>query len=94
MRYTEKRMSDAFASDILFIRKDIEKQLSKYYEKSMKKIIGQFEQTHKKVFLSIEEGKEPTPADLYKLDSYWKLQGQMRMELEKLGNWQAVLMSR
>lgn len=72
----------------------IEKQLSKYYETSMKKILGQFEAVYNKVFLSIEEGREPTPADLYKLDAYWQLQAQLRTELEKLGNRQMALLSR
>ena len=31
------------------------------------------------------EGKEPSPADLYKLDKYWQAQAQMRKELQKLG---------
>lgn len=72
----------------------IEKQLSKYYANSMKKILGQFEQTYMKVFSRIDEGKEPTPADLYKLDAYWQLQAQLRAELEKLGNRQMALLSK
>lgn len=74
--------------------KEIEKQLSKYYANSLKKILGQFELTYNKVFSSIEEGRDATPADLYKLDAYWQLQAQMRAELEKLGNRQAVLLSK
>lgn len=65
--------------------KDIEKQLTKYYQESAKEILGQFEKTYIKVISTIEEGKEATPADLYKLDSYWKLQAQVREELLKLG---------
>lgn len=71
-----------------------EKQLIKYYSASMKKILGQFEQTYMKVFSSIEEGKQPTPADLYKLDTYWKMQGQLAQELQKLGDKQAAVLSR
>lgn len=73
---------------------ETEKQLEKYYFSSMKKILGQFESTYNKVLLSIAEGKEPTPADLYKLDSYWIMQGQLTQELQKLGNKQAELMSK
>ena len=47
-----------------------------------------------KLFLSISEGREPTPADLYKLDKYWQLQGQLKVELQKLGDKQAALMSK
>ena len=51
--------------------KETEEQLIKYYGRSMKKIIKQFEETYNNVILNIEDGKEPTPADLYKLDKYW-----------------------
>lgn len=74
--------------------KQTEKQLKKYYADSMKKILGQFEKTYNKVLLSIGEGKEPTPADLYKLDAYWQMNGQLRRELQKLGDKQAVLFSK
>ena len=53
--------------------KETEEQLIKYYGRSMKKIIKQFEETYNNVILSIEDGKEPTPADLYKLDKYWQM---------------------
>ena len=74
--------------------KETEKQLKKYYGKSMEKILGQFEKVYLKLFLSISEGREPTPADLYKLDKYWQLQGQLKVELQKLGDKQAALMSK
>lgn len=71
--------------------KDTEEQLIKYYSSSQKKIIGQFEQTYNKIFSRLEDGKEATPADLYKLDSYWKMQGELKRELDRLGNKQAAL---
>lgn len=74
--------------------KETEKQLQKYYSSSMSRIIGQFEQVYNKVFSNISEGKEVTPADLYKLDKYWQLQGQLKVELEKLGDKQATLLSK
>ena len=72
----------------------IEKQLRNYYASTMEKTIGQFELTYNKVLSRIDEGKTPTPADLYKLDTYWQLQGQLRLELQKLGEKQAVLLSK
>lgn len=74
--------------------KATEKQLKKYYAESMTKIIGQFEQTYNKVLSSIDEGREPTPADLYKLDAYWQMQGQLRRELQILGDKQFSLLSK
>ena len=53
--------------------KETEEQLIKYYGRSMKKIIKQFEETYNNVILNVEDGKEPTPADLYKLDKYWQM---------------------
>lgn len=75
-------------------RKQIEKQLKKYYAKSMENVIGQFEKTYNKLLLSIAEDREPTPADLYKLDTYWQMQAQIRQELQKLGDKQISLLSK
>ena len=71
-----------------------EKQLKKYYERSMKSVIGQFELTYNKLLSTIEEGREPTPADLYHLDKYWQAQAQIRRELEALGDRQISLLSK
>ena len=74
--------------------KQIEKQLVKYYESSMRKIISDFEATYDKYLTTLSEGKEPVPADLYKLDKYWQLQAQTRNELQKLGNRSIVALSK
>lgn len=74
--------------------KEVEEQLVKYYSSTMKKILGQFEITYNKIFSSIENGKEPTPADLYKLDTYWQQQKQLTDELTKLGDKTAALLSK
>lgn len=74
--------------------KQIEKQLKKYYGKSMERVISDFESTYDKLLAAQEDGKEPTPADLYKLEKYWKMQGQLRQEMKKLGDKQAGVMSR
>ena len=74
--------------------KQIEAQMAKYYQKSMEKVINDFESTYNKVLATVEAGREPTPADLYKLDKYWHLQAQTRIELEKLGRRKIALMSK
>lgn len=74
--------------------KQVEKQLQKYYSSTMQKILGQFEKTYLKVFSRISEGKAVTPADLYKLDTYWQMQGQLKNELQKLGDKQVALLSK
>ena len=74
--------------------KQLEKQLKKYYGTAMKKTIADFEATYNKLLAAVEEGREPTPADLYKLDKYWQMQGQLRHELQKLGDKQIVALSK
>ena len=68
--------------------KQIQRKLEKSYVSSTKKILGQFIKTYDKVISGIDEGIKPTPADLYKLDTYWKMQGELQKELHKLGNKQ------
>ena len=94
MGYWEERQAKAQAKLTTKAIKETEEQLRKYYESAMQKIIGQFEQTYNKVLLSKEEGREPTPADLYKLDKYWRLQGELQKELQKLGDKQSALLGK
>lgn len=92
--YWQDRM--AKAQDSLSQKKvnQIERQIKRYYSESMERVISSFTATYVKVLSTVEMGKEPTPADLYKLDSYWKMQGELRDELQKLGDKQMVLLSK
>lgn len=74
--------------------RETEKQLRKYYKSTMEKTIGQFEEIYLKLLSSVSEGREPTPADLYKLNTYWQFQGQLAEELTLLGDKQAALFSK
>jgi SPP1 gp7 family putative phage head morphogenesis protein len=74
--------------------KEITKQLKKYYGSSMRRVINDFESTYNKLLATTEAGKQPTPADLYKLDKYWNMQAQLRNELQKLGDKQISTMSK
>ena len=73
---------------------DINKQLAKYYENSMQTVTKEFEITYKKLLDTIAEDKTPTPADLYNLDRYWRLQAQLKKEGTKLGNKTIQLLSK
>lgn len=68
--------------------KQIEKQLAKYYSTASRRVIRDFESVYSKLERQMAEGKEITPADLYKLDAYWQMQAQLKQEMEKLGNKQ------
>ena len=92
--YWRKRMAQSQDKLTRKNIKEIEKQLIKYYGVSMKSVIDEFENTYNKLLLTVGDGKEPTPADLYKLDKYWKLQGELRQQLRKLGDKQISAMSK
>ena len=89
--YWKARQASAQAKLTSKSVKDTEEQLKKYYNASMRRMSGSFLSTYNKVRLAVEKGKEPTPADLYKLDAYWKLQGQLQRELTRLGDKEAEL---
>ena len=74
--------------------KRIEKQMVKYYREAAKRVIEDFETTYNKLLATVAEGREPTPADLYKLDKYWQMQGQLRQELRRLGEKQIVALTK
>ena len=93
-KYWANRTAKAQAAISKKNEKQIQKQLVKYYSTAMKKVITDFEATYDKLLTTIGEGKQPTPADLYKLEKYWTMQAQMRQELEKLGNKTIVALSK
>lgn len=74
--------------------KEIEAQLKKYYAQTMKRTIAEFESTYDKLLATMDDGREPTPADLYKLDKYWQTQAQLKNELQRLGDKEAALLSK
>ena len=65
-------------------RKQIERILRKYYRTAAQGVIDDFTETYTKVLSAIEKGVQPTPADLYKLDSYWQMQSQLDVRLKQL----------
>lgn len=72
----------------------VEKQLRKYYSKTMKTVIRDFEDTYNAYLVKIGNGEEPAPANLYNLSRYWELQTQLQDELQKLGDKESVLLSK
>lgn len=73
---------------------EIDEQLIKYYQRAVKRVVSDFEATYDKLLATIESGREPTPADLYKMDKYWQMQGQLQRELQKLGDYSLTLLQK
>ena len=93
MNYWQKRNRIAQNNVANKSIKDIEKQLAKYYKQTLKRTIADFEATYDKLLATMDEGRQPTPADLYKLDKYWQMQSQLQAELQKLGDKELELFS-
>lgn len=83
--YWEDRAANAQTKLSNKTAKAVEAQMRKYYKKAMENTINSFSDTYIHILDTLEDGRTPTPADLYKLDTYWKMQGQLNKELEKLG---------
>ena len=94
MSYWKDRMANSQTKLTNKSVKQIEKQMKKYYGTAMNHVISDFEATYNRLLAATEEGRQPTPADLYKLDKYWQMQAQMRLELQKLGDRQITALSR
>lgn len=92
--YWQDRQAQALTNLTNRSAKAIEAQLKKYYQHTMKTTIADFEATYDKLLATMEAGREPTPADLYKLDKYWQAQAQLKDELQKLGDLEAALFSK
>lgn len=92
--YWQDRIAAAQAAITKKSTKAIEEQLKKYYGRAMQRTIADFEATYNKLLATMGKEQTPTPADLYKLDTYWKMQGQLKNELQRLGDKQIWLMSK
>lgn len=92
--YWQDRMAKAQDALTKKNEKKIEKQLAKYYTSAAKQIIADFEAVYDKILTQKAEGKEITPADLYKLESYWAMQGALCQELRKLGEKEISLLNK
>ena len=86
--YWQDRTAAAQAALTNKTQKQLERQLRKYYTRATKQVMQDFEDTYNKLLDTVGKDREPTPADLYKIDKYWKLQGQLKEELQKLGSRQ------
>lgn len=93
MNYWAERVAKAQTKLTNKNRRQVEKQLKKYYSDAMEKAISDFEDTYNQYLSAIEAGREPSPATLYRLDKYWQGQAQLKRILQKLGNRQAKVLS-
>lgn len=92
--YWQDRDADAMAKITERSVKQTEKLLAESYRTSARKVIEEFEATYDKLLNTIADGKQPTPADLYKLDKYWQMNNRLNAELRKLGYAQERILTK
>lgn len=93
MNYWQKRTITAQNRLANRSAREAKMQLTHYYKNAMEKAIAEFEATYDRLLATVAAGNTPTPADLYKLDRYWKMQGQLRKVLQELGDTSAAALS-
>lgn len=86
MGYWEDRYAEGQAALLTKSEKEIEKQMSRYYRKAAKSVIKDFESTYDHLLATLKDGREATPADLYKLEKYWEMVGKIRKTLYNLAD--------
>ena len=86
--YWAKRTANAQNHLTDLHRKQIDTQMRKHYQRLSKQVIEDFENTYNKLLATVAAGQKPTPADLYKMDKYWSMLGQLEDNLSKLGRRQ------
>ena len=91
--YWQERMAKAQANLFKQHRKEIDKRIRKYYQSAIEQTINDFESVYDKLLATQVSGNQPTPADLYKLDKYWKMRSQLEKRLTNLGKKQISLLN-
>lgn len=92
--YWQDRIAKAQANVYNKTRKEIDKMMRKYYQELSRQVIEDFESTYNKLVAGLQNGKQPTPADLYKLEKYWSMQTQLDKKLTRLGRRQIAMLTK
>lgn len=92
--YWQDREANALAKITNRSITETEKLLAKSYKNTSRKILEEYADTYEKLFKTVADGREPTPADLYKLDKYWQMSVSVNAELKKMGINQEQILSK
>jgi len=66
-------------------RREVEKQIKKYYKQLSRQVIAEYENLYGQVLAKQAAGEAISPATLYKMDKYWSMQQQIRHKLRGVG---------
>ena len=94
MSYWGDRIAKAQATAYNMTRKDIATRMRKHYQSLINGVLNDYEACYLKILKAQEEGKQPTTADLYRLDKYWQMQSELESKLSKLGKRQIATLTK
>lgn len=90
--YWQDRLQEAQNSLTAKRRREIERQIRKYYSKLSKQVIAEYENLYNQVLLKKAAGEAISPATLYQMDKYWSMQQQIRRKMQSVGaHFQSML---
>jgi SPP1 gp7 family putative phage head morphogenesis protein len=85
MKYWQDRLQEAQNNLTARKRREVERQLRRYYTKLSKKVIEEYESLYNQVLLKKAAGETISPATLYQMDKYWSMQQQIRARMRDTG---------
>ena len=94
MSYWQDRLQNAQNSLTAKRRREVERQIKKYYQKLSKTVIEEYENLYNQVLLKKAAGEAISPATLYQMDKYWSMNQQIRLKLNATGSKLTSLMSK
>ena len=86
MAYWQDRLQNAQNALTAKRRREVERQIKKYYQKLSKTVIEEYENLYNQVLLKKAAGETISPATLYQMDKYWSMNQQLRLKLHSAGD--------
>ncbi len=94
MSYWQDRLQNAQNSLTAKRRREVEKQIKKYYVRLSRQVIEEYESLYNQILLKKAAGETISPATLYQMDKYWSMNQQIRLKLNATGSKFTALMSK
>ena len=92
MAYWQDRLQNAQNALTAKRRREVERQIKKYYQKLSKTVIEEYENLYNQVLLKKAAGETISPATLYQMDKYWSMNQQIRLRMQSTGaHFQSML---
>ena len=75
-------------------KKEIDKQIQKYYKSLTRQVIADYESLYNQVLVKKAAGEAISPATIYAMDKYWSMNAQLRKRLDKTNSSLVSMLSK